>query len=43
MKSVMGFFIDDDNVLKILTGNTAITNKIRRTTVGNITGIRYID
>ena len=32
-------FVDDDNVLKIITGATAITSKIRRTTVGIITGI----
>ena len=30
-------FIDDDNVLKILSGNTAITSKIQRTTIGLIT------
>lgn len=33
-------FIDnEDNKLKILTGQTAITSKIRRMTVGIITGI----
>ena len=32
-------FIDDDNKFKILTGATAITSKIRRTTVGIITAI----
>ena len=30
-------FIDDDNVLKILSGNTAITSKIQRTIIGIIT------
>lgn len=32
-------FIDtEDNQLKVLSGNTAITSKIHRTTVGIITG-----
>ena len=32
-------FIDDDNKLKILSGETAITSKIKRLTVGIVTSI----